>query len=614
MKKLMKCIMVTLCLAVAVAFAAGVQSTNVQAKKKVTYKLKKGTLTIKGKGNMPKKIKVKKSKVKKIVIKKGVKNISNNAFKNFKKVTKVTIAKTVKSIGVSAFEGTAIKKLTIPTKATKLGKGFINKCKKLDFVTLPGNFIIVDKNGKALSNRGNTSGTNLDTVTFNTSLDYNVAAYFRTYNFETAASDPNFKSFDGVLYTKDGSGIVRVPSGRDTIALREGCTVFNVYSVTYSSGAGYVCNNLVRVTLPSSLVKVNDEAYPDVTNQVGNRSLDIIADKTNIEIPQIVILKKVFDMDAATLKKKFPTRITEDDGFTIGDGKYVIIGNGAEPSVVPVGITTICDYAYDSVAVNKVALPTSVETIGKSAFAYTALNEINLENVKSIGKSAFCGTALAKVELPAAITTILDKTFYDCTDLSEVKVNGELKSIGAKAFMNTRINLGDFLAANTKLETVGKEAFSGVAWTNITIPANIKTVGAKAFAESSNTKFVLIKGSTAGFDMKAFGVRNNVTYQFEQGVTQAWVTPDIDSYTTKKALKISLGWDKVSEINGYEIWVAKDKALKKGVKKYTAKYNEKSKNISITKKKAKGLKYVGIRAYKTVDGKKVYSKWNINTL
>ena len=69
MKKLMKCIMVALCLAVAVAFAAGVQSTNVQAKKKVTYKLKKGTLTIKGKGNMPKKIKVKKSKVKKIVIK-----------------------------------------------------------------------------------------------------------------------------------------------------------------------------------------------------------------------------------------------------------------------------------------------------------------------------------------------------------------------------------------------------------------------------------------------------------------------------------------------------------------------------------------------------------------
>ena len=58
----MKCIMVAFCLAVAVAFAAGVQTTNVQAKKKVTYKLKKGTLTIKGKGNMPKKIKVKKSK------------------------------------------------------------------------------------------------------------------------------------------------------------------------------------------------------------------------------------------------------------------------------------------------------------------------------------------------------------------------------------------------------------------------------------------------------------------------------------------------------------------------------------------------------------------------
>ena len=609
----MKCIMVAFCLAVAVAFAAGVQTTNVQAKKKVTYKLKKGTLTIKGKGNMPKKIKVKKSKVKKIVIKKGVKNISNNAFKNFKKVTKVTIPKTVKKIGVDAFYGTAIKKLTIPTKATKIGEGFVDKCKKLDFLTLPGSFSVVDKKGKPIRYNYYSLGTNLDTVTFNTNLDYNVAGYFKTYNFVTSTSDPNFKSFDGVIYTKDGSGIVRVPSGRDTIALREGCTVFNVSSVIYTNGNGFVCKDLVRVTLPTSLAKVNDEAYPD-KNNTSSRKLDIITDKTNLEIPQIVVLKNVFEMTAETLAKKFPTRINNDSGFCVGDGKYLIIGDGQAESKIPAGITTVCDRAYSGVAVNKAVLPSSVETIDNNAFAYTTLSEINLENVKNIGKYAFAGTQLAKVELPAAITSIPDYTFYDCNDLKEVVINGELKTVGASAFRNTYINLGDFLTSNTKLETVGKAAFQNVPWSNITIPANVKTVGANAFAESNNTKFVLIKGSTAGFDMKAFGVKNNVTYQFEQGMSQAWVTPDIDSYSTKKALKISLGWDKVSEVNGYEIWVAKDINLKKGVKKYTAKYNEKSKNISITKKKAKGLKYVGIRAYKTVDGKKVYSKWNINKL
>ena len=145
MRKLFKGLMVALCLAVAVAFAAGVQSTNVQAKKKVTYKLKKGTLTIKGKGNMPKKIKVKKNKVKKIVIKKGVKNISNNAFKNFKKVKKVSIPKTVKKIGVNAFYKTALTKLTIPKSCKKIGSGFMDYCKKLNVVTLPGDFVIIDK-------------------------------------------------------------------------------------------------------------------------------------------------------------------------------------------------------------------------------------------------------------------------------------------------------------------------------------------------------------------------------------------------------------------------------------------------------------------------------------
>ena len=617
MKNLIKGIMVALCLAVAVAFAAGVQTTNVQAKKKVTYKLKKGTLTIKGKGNMPKKIKVKKSKVKKIVIKKGVKNISNNAFKNFKKVKKITIAKTVKSIGVNAFEKTAITKLTIPTKATKLGTGFINNCKKLDVVTLPGNFTIVNKSGKAQSTKGNTKGTNLDTVIFNTALDYNAAAYFRTYNFQTAASDPKFKTFDGVIYTKDGSGVVRVPSGRDTVVFREGCTVFNTNAVLYRSSkhSSYVCNELVRVTLPSTLAKVDASAYPDAGGEENRGNLDIIMDKTSLEMPQIVKIKNTFNMSADTLIKKLPTRVAKNGAFLVGDEKYLIEGDGAQTSSVPSGITTICEEAYyNSIGTTKVVLPASVTTIDKKAFEFSYLSEINLDNVKSLGVAAFKGTNLEKVTLPASITAIPDKLFYDCENLTEVTCNGDLKSVGSYAFNNARINIGDFLAANTKLETISESAFQNVGWSNLTIPANIKTVGAYAFSESNNTKFVLIKGNTSGFDMLAFGICNGVTYQFEQGVSQAWVTPDHDYYKSGKKMKFYANWDKVSEVNGYEIWLAKDKSLKKGVKKYTAKYNAKSASATLTKKKAKGLKYFGIRAYKTVNGKKVYSKWNIQKL
>ena len=618
MKNLIKGIMVALCLAVAVAFAAGVQTTNVQAKKKVTYKLKKGTLTIKGKGNMPKKIKVKKSKVKKIVIKKGVKNISNNAFKNFKKVTKVTIPKTVKKIGVNAFYKTAIKNLTIPKNCKKLGTGFMDYCKKLDKVTLPGDFVITDKNGKAKTIRNKTHGTTVDTVTFNSKLDYDVCAYFDTYDFQTVANDPEFKTFDGVVYTKDGTGIVRVPSGRDTLVIREGCTTFNTYATTYLSGkeSGVVCDSLVKITLPSTLAKVDEYNYSDYSVESRSRTnTEIIFGKSNISIPNIVTLKIVYNINGETLVKKLPTRIAKNGNFLVGDSTYLIEGDDASPSNVPAGIKTICDSAYTGCSsIGQVVLPASTEVIESEAFQYTGLSKINLDNIKDIGVGAFMGTQLSSVELPATITTISAFAFSDCGNLAEVKCKGELKSVGTYAFNNTRINLADFLTDNTKLEKIGQGAFQNVAWSNLTIPANIKTVDAYAFSEANNNKFVLIKGSTAGFNMLAFGVCNSVTYQFELGVSQAWVTPDHDYYKSGKKMKFYANWDKVSEVNGYEIWLAKDKSLKKGVKKYTAKYNAKSASATLTKKKAKGLKYFGIRAYKTVNGKKVYSKWNIQKL
>lgn len=612
----MKCIMVALCLAVAVAFAMGAQTTNVQAKKKVTYKLKKGTLTIKGKGNMPKKIKVKKKKVKKVVIKKGVKSISNNAFKGFTKVTKITIAKSVKKIGVNAFQKTAIKKLTIPVGTTKLGKGFIDNCKKLDFVTIPGNFKIIDKNGAVCKNRGATKGTNLETVTFSSNLDYNAAGYFRTFNFETAATDSSFKAYDGVLYTKDGSGIVRVPSARDTVVLRNGCTDFNTYAVTYKSSksGSFVCFDLVKVTLPQSVTRVNTDKYEDEYASNEGRSLDIVFDNTKLEMPEIAKIKNCFFISPETLMKKLPARVTKSDDMYVGDGEYLLAGCDKGKCTIPDGITTICEYAFVNLTCEDVTLPATVTRIDKGAFENTKLKKINLDNVKTLGVGVFSGDEFQSVEVPAAITALPDYTFNNCTSLAEVKFNGEVKSLGAYSLFGTRIDINDFLKANAKLETIGESAFQNIGWTNITIPANIKTVGDFAFYESSNTKFAQIMGNTAGFSQKAFGARMNVTFQFSGGIAQAWTYPDHDYYKSGKNKKLSVWWDKVSEANGYEIWIAKDAKLSKGVKKYTAKYNEKTKTVSIKAKKAKGLKYFGIRPYKTENGKKVYGKWSIKKL
>ena len=76
---------------------------------------------------------------------------------------------------------------------------------------------------------------------------------------------------------------------------------------------------------------------------------------------------------------------------------------------------------------------------------------------------------------------------------------------------------------------------------------------------------------------------------------------------SKKALTVI--WNKVSGVKGYQVQVATDKKFKKNKKTVTIK---KRKTTKITRKKLKARKkyYVRVRTYKTVNGKKVYSSWS----
>lgn len=76
---------------------------------------------------------------------------------------------------------------------------------------------------------------------------------------------------------------------------------------------------------------------------------------------------------------------------------------------------------------------------------------------------------------------------------------------------------------------------------------------------------------------------------------------------SKKALTVT--WNKVSGVKGYQLQVATDKKFKKNKKTVTIK---KQKTTKITRKKLKAKKkyYVRVRTYKTVNGKKVYSSWS----
>lgn len=77
---------------------------------------------------------------------------------------------------------------------------------------------------------------------------------------------------------------------------------------------------------------------------------------------------------------------------------------------------------------------------------------------------------------------------------------------------------------------------------------------------------------------------------------------------SQKGGKIKISWKKAKGVSGYEICYAKNKTFKKGKKVVTVKSSAKSRTI---KKLSKNQTYyIKIRAYKKINGNKVYGAWS----
>ena len=72
-----------------------------------------------------------------------------------------------------------------------------------------------------------------------------------------------------------------------------------------------------------------------------------------------------------------------------------------------------------------------------------------------------------------------------------------------------------------------------------------------------------------------------------------------------KGRKLTANWKKASNADGYQIQYAPNKKFKKAKRKTV-----KSTSVTIKKLKKKTTYFVRVRAYKAVDGKKVYGKWS----
>lgn len=627
--------------ALGTAIVFGGQDAQAAKKKKVRATVKGSTLTISGRGAMPSSLKIKKSKrnkVKKIVIKKGITSIPVNAFTKYKNVTSATVAASVKTIGQDAFSCKKLKKLTVP------GKFKIKTPKDMEWP----HFFISQK---------------VDTVTFNTNLDLDRAAAFDAGNLVVKKSDPKYKSIKGVIYSKDGKAIVRVPFQRKEIAITEGCEVFCLQSVMYANnnleGPGGGCR-VKKIVIPASVTKVESQRY-----KTGNNSLsewnpgyghslkglraEVISKKLNGQ--SFSELVHVLKLDVDDLMKEVPDQISCKDNMYITSDHLLLKYTGKDKNVkVPEGITKIGDYAFydilNQTRISKLELPEGLVEIGKMSFSgcsgYYSFdsNEIcNMEvtfpsTLKKIGDNAFFSNIIRRLVVPASVENWGKEVFHGAgveelilpdtmkvvpeglamgNGLKKVVIPDSVQKIEKKAFAYNKLEEIQF---GKNLTEIGDNAFYSAPKTlkKLTIPASITKMGEGAFGiiesilDTDPCCDIVIQGSSSGISDRAFGRECVLDFTKKPEEKKASVFFGLNSLLSN-GLEVELKWTKVKDVDGYELMVSTNSKFTKNKKKVSVNGNCTSKTIKIKGKFKENVKiYARIRPYTKVNGKKVYGR------
>ena len=495
-----------------------------------------------------------------VIIPEYIRIIAPRAFYENNKILSVQLSAKTEYVGANAFYNCKKATVHVPRMSDKLtvgtdaftGTGSVSYLSSFSYTN--GNdtfYYTVDENGNAIIIDCETTS---EQITLPVSLDgYTVTAV-------------GYKSFADCTTLKN----VTIPN--------------NIIKI--DAYAFYGCTGLVSVTIPATCVYVGEYAFANcnmLTAVTISEGVTHIGDNC---FENCISLTKIVVPDSCTYLGKYAFyNCTSLESATIGISvpsieKYTFY-NCEKLKTVVIGIKVgrIDEYAFYNTALERVATPNALKTIGKYAFAENkALTRVSFKSgIQSIGDGAFCGDsllatinlpttletigayafydckALTSVTIPELVTAINDYAYANCTALTTVKMNAEtviigdkafayctslnsfttegtISSVGEKAFYRNILTTFDF---KNSVEYIGADAFAFNLLTDISLPDTVVYIGNQAFANCSTLATISIPDSVAYVGAYAFsGNANNltITIRYNSGRVADYLLYNTDVY------------------------------------------------------------------------------------
>ena len=466
------------------------------------------------------------SKVKKIVIEKGVTSVGDYAFRSCNNLTSIMISNSVTSIGNSAFfyctsltsvtipdnvtsienyafAYTGLKSITIPDSVTNIGNYAFAGCKDLTSITIPdsvtsiGNYafsycssltsITIPNSVTSIENFAFSKCSSLtnitipDSVTSIGSSAFNGCSSLQTISLSCKSSLKKSDFGDQADLVSYTSHTLKKTEAKDATCTEDGnkeywtcehCGKYFLSDDTNPETAKAVEQSETVIPASHKLTKV--EAKDATCTEDGNKEYwtcehcgkYFLSDDTNPETAKAVELSETI---LPALKHKNET--TRD----------AVEPNGTKPGYSGDRYCPDCDtvlekgYTYwvEGDLTWKLYEDGTLNISGTGAmkdYSYDSPATRKKDNVK-------------KVVIEDGVTSIGAYAFYNCSSLTDITISGSVTSIGKSAFYNCS-SLTDITIPGS-VTSIGEIAFSWCSnLTSIEIPSSVTSIGESAFSST----------------------------------------------------------------------------------------------------------------------------------
>ena len=348
----------------------------------------------------------------------------------------------VVALGEKAFYGASLSGVTIPSSVTQIKYGCFLFANGPSTINVPA------------------SVTNIESLAF---------AAYRLTSINVDEENPNYRSIDGMLFSKDTTTLMECPMAKSgAITLSQNTKHIAHFAFAY-------CQNITGVTLPEGLVSIGYWAF--VYNQHLN-NVEIPSSVTNIGASPFVNCPAL-------------TNLSIDDGNThyYMDGMMIYSAGGdtlisahksADSVFLPSTLHVVNGFGGNS-DVRYVHVPDGVNTIGREAFNGSSLVSIDMpSHLNLIDEWAFyyC-QSLTRVGMPTTLDTMGEGCFHSCNQLTSIDIPNGLRVIPEAAFFMcnalSNITWGD------AVEVIDTCAFGDCSFTELTLPSTLRVIRMTAF-------------------------------------------------------------------------------------------------------------------------------------